>query len=108
MRKFIKNLIGSLVGYGNCPNCGDSWVWKDTGSIPYEGKEPSVKVEDGELIFTIGYVKSICICTECLARLDLLDTKKILSDLKKSGWKNEDLEKAEVSIKYFKEQHTAA
>lgn len=24
----VKNRIGSFLGYGDCPRCGDNWWWK--------------------------------------------------------------------------------
>jgi len=32
--RIIRNLFGSLRGYGGCMRCGDSWSWKKDHTIP--------------------------------------------------------------------------
>ena len=34
MFRFIKNRIGSFLGYGGCVRCRDSWWWKKEHNIP--------------------------------------------------------------------------
>jgi len=36
IKQNIKNLIGSILGYGNCPICGNTYWNDDTGCI-YQG-----------------------------------------------------------------------
>lgn len=65
--RMIKNLIGNFLEYGSCPNCGDSWWWKESKEIPY-GKEEN-----------ITYLVSIC--KECLSIPSQLDESRIRKDL---------------------------
>jgi len=81
----VKNLIGSALGYSSCPNCGDSWWWK----------------EDGTLWFTL--TSGVIICKSCLLKPEKLDEKRILEHLKKhNNWPDEEIELVGEALKNFK------
>lgn len=110
MRTQIGNSIGSLLHYGGCPNCGDSWYWKSNGSIVVESTRALKKGEDytGEDIIYAEITKGIMICKKCLAKPAELDEERIEKNLlsnPEGGW---TLEKAaqvkEAVIRYKKEK----
>lgn len=37
MFRIFKNLIENIKGYSSCSKCGDTWNWKKSHSIPFEG-----------------------------------------------------------------------
>ena len=74
----------SYLNYATCPNCGDSYYGKPTGTIWYE---PG---------------RGVVICQECLNRPLELNIPKILGDLSKVGWKD-NLDKVEIAITKYKQ-----
>lgn len=78
--KIIKNLWGFLRGYGCCPNCGDSLSWKSVGSIQYEP------------------TRGVIICFDCLFKKKELDKNRILKDLTKIGWPQENIDLVEKAL----------
>ena len=34
-RRWLRNTIGTSLGYGRCMRCGDSWWYKKTGHVSY-------------------------------------------------------------------------
>jgi transcription elongation factor Elf1 len=69
----IKNYIGKLKGYSTCPNCNDSWYWKESDSLMFSDDT------------------SVLICKECLSKPQELNIKRIINDLKSYGWNTKDL-----------------
>lgn len=95
----IKNYLGGMRGYGCCPNCGDSYSWKPTSSLPYEGESAGfAQKEDGTVVLNIGFQQSVLLCTECLNEPAALDAERIVSDLGKSGWEQGDTDKVQSAI----------
>ncbi len=69
-----KNAYGNVMGYGECPNCGDSWSWKPcTRGVEY----------------TPG--RGVSICDECLAR-PKLDIERIARELRRYEWPPSDVQ----------------
>jgi hypothetical protein len=93
----VKNMIGSLKGFGSCSNCGDNWWWKTANSSIYL-KLPGVP---GGCY--IPYSLGVMICEECVAKPESLDTKRIAANLKTSGWDDADIEKVSGAIDTFKD-----
>jgi len=66
--RFIKNRIGSIKGFGSCPNCDDCWSWKKQNTVMYSD------------------FSGVLICEECLSKPQLLDIKRIEKKLSYYGW----------------------
>lgn len=101
----IKNFIGSRMGYGSCPNCGDSWQWKTSSSLSYTDVEIVRKVISNERIATgmINAQKGIMLCAECISNPETLDLIKIRKDLEKTeGWGKEEIDLVIDSVKKYK------
>jgi hypothetical protein len=65
----IKNTIGNIQGYAKCPNCEDSFWWKEFDSIAYSS--------DGSV--------GIIICKECFDNPSSLDPDRICNHFTKFG-----------------------
>jgi hypothetical protein len=52
--------------FGSCPNCGGSWEWKQSGSIPIE-----------------GILGEVLICIDCLKHPERLNITRIAINLEK-------------------------
>lgn len=79
----IKNMIGDVKFYGNCPKCGDSWYWKQPHFIQYT---------EAQAAFPL--------CKECW---DKVDTKERLFyvDMLVNGWLQQSpLYRDEILEKY--------
>ena len=83
-RKSIRNKAGHVAGWGDCPNCGDSWSRKASGSIDY-------KPDYG-----------VMICKECLQRPDRLDVDRICRDLKEYSWADDDVALVRAAVEAYK------
>lgn len=79
------NTTGSRLGFSSCPNCLDSWYWKEAGHITYESQP--------------GFSFAVMICTECLANPQRIDPKWIRENLIASGWPEEKVALAVEAIK---------
>jgi len=97
----LKNFLGSIRGFGSCPNCGDSWSWKPHRSIILKKENIPVVIktrdETGAIIIQEGTVPctgGIMICKECLENPAKLDPERIKHDLLLVGWTEEDAENA--------------
>ena len=85
-QRHIKNFIGSdILGYGRCPNCDDSWWWKDFGYL-----------KDG---------KGVLICKICLSKPNQLDEQKIATTLRKYNWSDEKISLVKEELKNFKKEN---
>jgi len=51
----VKNLMCGMLGYGSCPNCGNSWYWNEAGSIMYGS------LEEGRDFTVTGDVSNIAV-----------------------------------------------
>ena len=80
LKRFFKNLVGLLLDYGCCPNCGDYCNWKRHGNLRAHNKLNTM------------------VCAECLKEPERLNTKKILTTLEKR-WSVDDLRLAKKAIK---------
>ena len=104
----IKNLLGEMRGFSYCPNCGDSYSWKPTGSLPFEGEPMGLsQKEDGTIVLNMGFQHSVLICTECLDKPSGLNADRIAADLKKCGWEQGDIDKVQSSIAELQAHQTA-
>ena len=86
--RWLKNLIGKSLHYDTCPNCGDSWWWKESGGISYK--------RNGNAIY------EVMICKKCLQNPVRLSLLRIERDLKKLQWDPEDIRLAKTAIITFK------
>jgi len=107
-RAKIMNFIGHNLGYGTCPNCGNSWYWVDSGGIDYKTlkkrKGFDVIGDTKSIIITVGDIShGIMICKKCLANPEDLDPKKIRANL---SWGPEEIELAIHAIKKFKKERS--
>src|SRR3989344_5280812 len=80
-----KNLVGSFLGYGGCPNCQDSWWWKHDGSIPLETRQDTLSVPETPG-FPVFITQSLMVCTECLTHPEALDPGRIEQNLLAHEW----------------------
>lgn|GEM_PF-564301 len=87
--RFEKNLIGDSMGYGRCPNCGDSWWWKSSDSV------------------WINESRGVLICKECLRFPEKLDENRIVKALLsgRSPWPRDKAELVRTAIVRYKNQH---
>ena len=94
--KKILNIIGRYKGYSGCPNCGDSWFWKDKN---HRGEFIEFKRERvGVGISSTG----IPICIECASTPEKFDAKRIMRNLKKTAaWSREDTILAEKALETY-------
>ncbi len=90
--RFVKNCIGFFDGYGSCPNCGDRWNWKTSGSITFEGDCSSSS--------------GVMVCNECLSEPPKLVVDRIVKDLKHSMWPQNEIESVKMAINTLKATHT--
>lgn len=86
--RFVKNQIGDLQGFGTCPNCGDSWGWKESEGVDYaqaeEGKDFTIK---GNMPFHwVNVSFGVLICKECLAHPERLNPQRIERCLLNYSW----------------------
>jgi len=100
-----KNLSGHVLGFGACPHCGDSWFWKESGSVPFrtlvEGEDYELEGnEDGK--FDIRVTSGFMVCQECLDNYNELDELKIEQELVKSGWSIEEAAEAREAVEKYK------
>lgn len=109
MTHIPENLVGSLKGYGDCPNCHDSWMWKESGHITYtnleEGKDYAVKGNRDHIV-TLFASAGVMICKECLEHPERLNPDRIKKDLVKSDWKEEKADLAAKAVARYKAEHT--
>jgi hypothetical protein len=97
-----KNAIGFLLGKGTCPNCHDSWYWKEYGDIYYEPlKTPSNFVSDG-FILDVKIGSGVMLCKECLSKPKTLNTDTITKSLKKYGWDEDKIYKVILAVNQYK------
>lgn len=80
----IKNLTGSFLAYGHCPNCHDSWWWKPIENVNYKSGS------------------DVMICKECLQIPKDLDLQKIKSNLIKWKWEKENINKVIIALNKLK------
>lgn len=92
-RKQIGNLIGSLKGYGTCPNCNGSWMFRKASSVPYGGTNcvGGASVQWG-----------VMICKSCLKSPAKLNAEKIRKGLISCGWKPEKINLAMSAVRFLK------
>ena len=120
--RLIKNSIGSFLGYGTCPNCGDSWWWKENGVIDMDYGQPEkrdatgvISIKEGKgytiegempgISITVTSTSGVMICNECLAHPERLDPDKIALDLISTGWGLEKVALVKNAVKrYIKEK----
>ncbi|MCX6764833.1 MAG: hypothetical protein NTU58_04010 [Candidatus Nealsonbacteria bacterium] len=80
----IKNWIGGLKGFGTCPNCRDSWWWKEIDGIEYSATGGYLNLADLNAKIPMKFcIKEIMICKECLSDPKKLDLDKIRQNLEK-------------------------
>lgn len=100
----IGNSIGSFLHYGNCPNCGDSWLWKTSGSIEIgEIKDLSSEFGSPSVPF-IEIQHGIMICEECLMNPAGLDEARIEQDLLNYEWSPEKAAQTKEAVVRYKEK----
>lgn len=103
---WIQNCMGSFLGFGNCPNCGDSWSWKEFGDIHYgelqEGKDYTISKPD--FVVAVHVSAAVMICKECLVKAERLDPIRIEKDLIDHGWSLEDAVLAKAAVIRYKEE----
>jgi len=125
MIRWIKNFIGSYLGYCRCPNCGDNWWWKPEGTIPFKGgggirittfgrqlfesmtsEEFRRKVLSNELpvkpVLVFPITALVMMCCECLKNPESIDEQRVSEDLKRYEWGDEDIELVVNAIKKLK------
>ena len=77
-KRKLKNFIGNIRGFPACPNCGDSFYWKEYGSVFYDTR-PTVPGKFRK--------RTVEFCKECLSNKEKLDEQEISSYLTdKEGW----------------------
>lgn len=100
----VKNFAGSSLGYGTCPNCGDSWFWTESGDIWLgelkEGNDFSIMGDSSHTSIIVN--EGLMICKKCLSNPDKLDADRIGDDLLKSEWEPEKVVRAKRAINAFK------
>lgn len=95
----IKNLLGKMQGFGCCPNCGNSYSWKPTGSLPYEGEPAGFsQSEGGRVVINVGFQRGVLLCIECLEKPTGLDANRIATNLKEYGWERGNIVKVQSAI----------
>lgn len=107
-RVYVLNFIGHVLGYGNCPSCGNSWLWNGSGSIEYETLEKDKGIViSGRIpgVVSIQVSKNIMICERCLERPDSIDSGKIKINLINHGWGSRDIELIVHAIEKFKHEN---
>lgn len=82
--RWFKNRIGSLLGYGSCPNCGNSWWLNKYGDIFYDKNS------------------GVLICNYCLKHPDRLDPDHIIVSLIKSRWRPEKAKLVWLAVGRYK------
>lgn len=93
LSKFVNvealNAAGDTLGYGTCPNCGDSWHWKSHRAISYDSSN------------------GVMICLACLAEPHLLNPGNIMEELLASGWLPAEAQLAATAVEGFKAKNAA-
>lgn len=102
----VRNSIGSMLGYGGCPNCGSSWLYAKPDTITYE------KLKEGKDFFMTGNAcdhmhviatnSGVMICKTCLQNPSKLNVDRIANDLRKCGWESEKVELVKLAIIAYK------
>lgn len=105
----LLNPIGKLLGKSGCPNCGDSWFWKSSGSIVVEPTRPLKKGVDYNVedIIYAEITKEIMICKKCLANPAELDEERIEQDLlsyPEGGWTLEKTANVKRAVVRYKKE----
>lgn len=86
--RLAKNMVGDILGFGRCPNCGDSYWWKPAGSIHY-------RVTDSGM-------RGVTICKECLAHPEKLDENRIEKNLLVYRWPPAKAALVHQAVKMYK------
>jgi len=84
------NLLGRMKGYSGCPNCDDSWYWKEDSSLE-----------------TSPNGGGVMICKECLSKPEILDVVKIERSLSDYNWKSRDIILVLKAVNDFKKKGEA-
>jgi len=80
MFKTVRNVFGTVLGFGCCPNCGDSWSWSPHGSITYQE-------------FDDGSANCFMLCIKCAVSPPKIDVDRITSTLlKHDGWEQSEVD----------------
>src|SRR3989338_9611455 len=74
LRPFL-TLVGRRQGFGSCPNCGDSWSWKQPTDRRYNGSQ-------GEAWAPV----SVVICVECAKHPSRINFTRVRKNLVRSEW----------------------
>lgn len=83
--RWMKNAIGHILGFGNCPNCGDTWWHNESECITY--KESC----------------GVMICKKCIVHPMQLDPEKIYNDLIQYNWALQDAKLAKQAVFNYKQ-----
>ena len=86
---FFRNILGHILSYGTCMNCSDSFMYKTRDSLDYATTH-DVSGKKGKVGFMV--------CTECIDNHKGLNKEKIVSRMKKTNWREDDITMAIVAI----------
>ncbi len=92
LKFFIRSLCKPQVDltetkddFGTCPNCGESWKGKKSGSLSLKKTASNLQTKAGAVP-----TRKVSICQDCLAIPEQLDVELITTDLNNCGWPKQE------------------
>lgn len=83
-----KNIVGGIMGYGKCPNCENSFFWKEKEWISYGFDGAGFYLPTGTLPF----------CKKDITHPLELNENRIRKNLRRSGWDERSINMILASI----------
>ena len=97
-----KNIVGNFLGYGTCPNCGDTWWHNNSGSIEFCELKAGVDYHYSGNMDAPVIKGGVMICEKCLNHPEQLDAAKIGKDLIGCGWNKNKVTAVIKAVEDFK------
>lgn len=99
----VKNGIGRMFGYQNCPNCGNSFWWKKESWIIISDIKNLIRFLKLLGVENLTDMRTdLSLCKECLNHPSTLEPSKIEQNLSQLGWSSEEKNRAIQAVKSYK------
>lgn len=105
-QRWYKNWAGKVRGFGECPNCGDRWNWKEETAIHYEDVQVPVTERQVSESGRVQHVNPrttsaplhVSICKQCALHPESIDPTRIRASLADRQWPPERINQAVTAI----------